>query len=414
MENATLVLPSQAATYAPNGDTNNSTAVAHRRPSPFTVFWVRLLARLHLSRLALRAYKSPARALQVLRKLHALKKNMAGGDGRRKFSAKNGRYWFGVYMPPFPSANFDKFMLTLMDRLEPHGLPVNAHEIVNFAVTTRCSMRCEHCYEWDNLNKPETFSIAQLKQIAAILTQEGAGHIALAGGEPMMRFDDVLELVKSGSRSAEWWIFTSGYRLSAERARLLKEAGLAGVVISLDHYDAESHNVFRGHRQAFQYATEAAAHAGNAGLVVAFSVCFTRVTANRQFAEQYMALARNMGADFVQWLEPVPQGHYRNKDVVLTAAQIEQLEQLFLAYNHDNEWAAYPPVVYHGYHQRREGCLSGGRLNVYIDAAGMVHSCPFCHSADFPVIEWLAQPLAKRKPVTACQVFAPQDTVMPA
>ncbi|HVF81792.1 MAG TPA: hypothetical protein VM884_07650, partial [Flavisolibacter sp.] len=37
------------------------------------------------------------------------------------------------------------------------------------------------------------------------------------------------------------------------------------------------------------------------------------------------------------------------------------------------------------YHQRRVGCFSGSR-SVYIDSAGDVHACPFCHTKSYNII----------------------------
>ena len=50
------------------------------------------------------------------------------------------------------------------------------------------------------------------------------------------------------------------------------------------------------------------------------------------------------------------------------------------------KYKKYPILLYHGYHQRRVGCFAGSR-SVYIDSAGDVHSCPFCHTKSFNIIQ---------------------------
>ena len=42
--------------------------------------------------------------------------------------------------------------------------------------------------------------------------------------------------------------------------------------------------------------------------------------------------------------------------------------------------------MYHGFHQRRVGCYSGSR-SVYVDSAGDVHACPFCHNKSYNIID---------------------------
>jgi MoaA/NifB/PqqE/SkfB family radical SAM enzyme len=374
-------------------------------PGKWEGFKVRLRAKLRIAWLALKAYKSIKKARVAIGHFIAFKKLIVGGDGKRKLTAKNGKYGFGLYVPPFPSQNFDRFVLTEMNRYVPHHLPVNAHQQINFAITTHCPMHCEHCFEWDNLNKHETFLPGELKEIMVTLQQEGLGHISLSGGEPMVRFKDMLELIKHGAKTTEWWVLTSGFKLTTEKAKQLKLAGATGIVVSIDHYNPEIHNLFRGHSDAFAQASMAVAASAAAGLFTAVSVCITRSNANRNFVMKHTEMCYRLGADYVQWLEPRAEGHYRNRDVMLGKESISLLEDMFETLNHHPDYEHLPTIVYHGYHQRRIGCQSGGKFSFYVDAAGMVHSCPFCHSHDFKVTDWLKQPLAERGMVTACKAF---------
>jgi MoaA/NifB/PqqE/SkfB family radical SAM enzyme len=374
-------------------------------PGKWEVLFVPIRAKLRIILLAIKAYKSLSKARAAISHFLAFKRMVVGGDGKRKLVTKNGRYGFGLYVPPFPSGNFDRFVLTEFNRFIPHNLPVNAHQQVNFAITTHCPMRCEHCFEWDNLNQQETFSLQELMRITGALQNEGLGHISLSGGEPMVRFRDMIELIRCGAKTTEWWVLTSGFNLTQEKANQLKAAGATGVVISIDHHDAELHNLFRGHHEAFAHATRAVAASSAAGLFTAVSVCFTRQNVTIDFAMKHMEMCYHLGADYVQWLEPRAEGHYRGKEVMLEKENIALLENLFEALNHDPAYAHLPTVVYHGYHQRRIGCQSGGKFSFYIDAAGMVHSCPFCHSHDFKVADWLKEPPGVRGMVTACSAF---------
>lgn len=399
------------ATFVPEKDTDifiskpEMAYQARKVPGKWEDFIVHLWAKLQIVWLALKAYKSVRKARVALGRFIAFKKMIVGGNGKRKLTAKNGKYGFGLYVPPFPSQNFDRFVLTEMNRYIPHNLPVNAHQQINFAITTHCPMRCEHCFEWDNLNKHETFSPGELREIMVTLQQEGLGHISLSGGEPMVRFKDMLELINMGAKTTEWWVLTSGFNLTTEKAHQLKAAGATGIVVSIDHYDPEIHNLFRGHSDAFASASRAVAASAAAGLFTAISVCITRSNANCNFVMKHIEMCYRLGADYVQWLEPRAEGHYRHQDVMLGKESISLLENMFETLNHQPEYEHLPTIVYHGYHQRRIGCQSGGKFSFYVDAAGMVHSCPFCHSHDFKVTDWLKQPLAERGLVTACTAF---------
>ncbi|MFD2202012.1 radical SAM protein [Shivajiella indica] len=372
-----------------------------KRKERFIQLWLKI----HVFFLTLFHYRSFKKTFEVLAIFQDFKKKAFGKNGKRKFSMKNGKYWFGIHLPPFPSKSFNKYILTELHRYVPHKSPINAFQQVNFAVTTKCPMRCEHCFEWDNLNLHETFAFNQLQEITRVFQNQGLGHISLSGGEPMIRFEEIVKLIGEGDKSTQWWMITSGFNLIEEKAKRLKEAGATGIIVSIDHFNPLAHNRFRGHQDAFSHGIRAVISAGKAKLLVATSVCVTKENANKEFLIKYMVMAKNLGVDFVQWLEPKAEGHYRNRDVELNKDQIQIMEEVFEELSHNPELRDFPPVMYYGYYQRRVGCFSGGKSSFYVDAVGMVHSCPFCHSADFKITDWLEMPSIGREEVSKCELY---------
>jgi MoaA/NifB/PqqE/SkfB family radical SAM enzyme len=134
---------------------------------------------------------------------------------------------------------------------------------------------------------------------------------------------------------------------------------------------------------AFDHAINAVRHAQDAGMLTAFSICVTRSFVSKQNLLKYAQLARDCGVAFVQLLEPKPVGHYEGKAVTLGKEQIDILEDFYLTFNFNKEFRDYPVVLYHGFHQRRIGCMSGGDRILYIDSAGNVNACPFCQTKNF-------------------------------
>ncbi len=355
--------------------------------------------------LALRQYRSVSKTMYVVRALQQLKEKMYGQSGERKVVYRDGKYWLSMYLPPYPSSNFDRFVLSEFNHILPHKGPVNQLQQLTFAITTHCPLQCEHCFEWDNLNKPETYTRPELESMLDQLQAEGLGQVSLSGGEPMVRYNEMLQLLRHGNGSTSWWMFTSGFGFTVEKAKALKEAGLSGIIVSIDHYDAALHDAFRHYPGAFYNAVAALRYARAAGLVTAASVCITRENCHDAFLEAYIRHAPEWGADFVQLLEARAAGHYAHKEVELTADQQQLLEHFYLRMNHDPTYQDAIPLVYHGFHQRQVGCMMGGNRSCYIDSAGMVQSCPFCHSHDFRVQEWLAQPAGLRSRITGCPLY---------
>lgn len=378
-------------------------SISSSRPSYLVQVALRIWVKIHIVYLAFKAYRSIKKVKLVFSEILKINRKVSGG--KRKYVVKNGKCWIGLYMPAFPSKDFDRYILTEMNRFVPHAFAINSYQQVNFAITTKCPMRCEHCFEWDNLNLHETFTKDELKNVISKLQARGMGHISLSGGEPMVRFNDMLELIREADRSTEFWVLTSGFNLDLPRAQKLKQAGATGVIVSLDDINAEKHNRFRGHNEAYQLAAKAANAINQAGLVLAISVCVLRENANASFLTAHAEAATAMGADFIQWLEPKAEGNFRGKDVTLTMELISAMETSFVILNQDARYRHIAPILYHGYYQRRLGCLSAGKSSFYVDSKGMVHSCPFCHSSDFHIMDWLSNTNRNEKKISACPTY---------
>ena len=328
--------------------------------------------------------KKPLLIKRLFTKMLQLRKDVWGGDLKKLYKI-DGRYYFNMYTPGWPSKAYDNLIKAELKR---QASPLTEKEKLSFiflAITRKCPMRCEHCFEWDNLNQKESFTRDDLFKVVDIYRKEGVLQIHFSGGEPMVRFKDLVELVAYASSSIECWVLTSGFNFTQQNALRLKQAGCKGVVVSIDHYIPELHNIFRGKGDAFKGAVNAIDAAKKAGLVTATSVCATRTFLDGGHLLPYMDFAKNLGVQFVQVLEPRKIGHYADKEVLLDEHHINELEETFTQVNHAPAYQQYPTMLYHGYHQRRVGCFSGSR-SVYIDSAGDVHACPFCHTKSYNII----------------------------
>lgn len=341
------------------------------------------LIRLQIFWIACRVLKSPRKILKTFRSLLTLRNTVNGGN-LDKIYRVNGRYYYNQYTPGWPSVAYKEL---IKSELKRHVDPLHAPErlsFVFFAITRKCPMHCEHCFEWENLNQKETFTKEELKKVVDLYQQEGCLQFHFSGGEPMTRIKDLPELMRHSSKKSECWVLSSGFNVTNENARQLKEAGCRGMVVSIDHYIPELHNIFRGHQQSFENAVKAVQYIREAGMVSSISVCVTKSFIEAGHLMKYLEFAAGLGVHFVQVLEPKDVGNYSNKDVLLANRHIDELDRIFKLVNYHPDYRHYPTVLYHGYHQRRVGCFSGSR-SVYIDAAGDVHACPFCHTKSYNI-----------------------------
>jgi MoaA/NifB/PqqE/SkfB family radical SAM enzyme len=228
------------------------------------------------------------------------------------------------------------------------------------------------------MHDPEKLSLTHLKSIVNQFEEKGISSVFLTGGEPLSRYDDLLELVRYVSRKCQVWIFTSGFGLTEKRCAELKKAGLIGALVSIDHFDESHHNEFRGHQTSFSKAVDGVKNAQKAGLLTALSVCITREFVSKKNLKAYMDFAKELGVAFVQFFEPRLEGKFEKNGELLSAKQVQLVEEFFLTFNDDPKNVEYPTIIYQGYHQRRKGCHGAGKRYLYIDSNGSINACPFC------------------------------------
>ncbi len=344
------------------------------------------LVRLRVAIIAIFNIRSLTRSFQALRYLDFLGKKYAGSFNPSKGFKANGRYFLFNHVPGFPSKAFDTFHKEELNLLQPFNSKARKLRSVILAITNKCPLNCEHCYESELLNKQERLSLENLKAIIAQLQGLGVTQIYLSGGEPLARFNHLLDLLYTAKKGTDFWLITSGTKLTAEKARQLKQTGrLTGVSVSLDHFLPDQHNAFRKRSYSYEDAVCAVKNCLTVNLAVGLAICTTKSFVSWDNLMRYAEKAKELGVHFIQLQEPYAVGSYAGKDVTLSDEQILILDHFYKEMNCNEKYKHFPMVVFHGFHQRRIGCF-GGKRYFYIDADGNIHSCPYCRSSHANVL----------------------------
>ncbi len=352
-------------------------------------------------------YKETGNPFSGLKFLKAVRKKyqaVFGGEFLKKVAKVDGRYYWRLAAPGFPSlANTLNFRNEFM-RIQANGSFYGLGTLI-LSITNQCPLHCEHCYEWKNLNKKDSLSTNDFIQIVHQYQEYGTTQIIFSGGEPMLKINEICQILNAAKPGTDFWMVSSGLGLSLERANRLKKAGLTGVIISLDHFNADEHDHFRGFEGAYEHAIQAVLHANQAQLVTAVSLCATRKFIQEDNFISYMELAKELGVSFVQLLEPKATGRYEGFDVELDADEIQKLETWYLQYNGSTLYQDYPIVNYLGYHQRKMGCFGAGDRFLYIDADGDAHACPFCGGKVANVLQFPVKDIIGLLAQRSCEAF---------
>lgn len=140
-----------------------------------------------------------------------------------------------------PSESHLPRMLRVRDGLKD-GLG-RAITYLRVSVTEQCNLACVYCKPRTGVAEraqPPAMSRNEVVQLVKVFTSLGIRKVRLTGGEPLLRRD--LETIIAGiSPEVEGRVHltTNGLHL-ARKARALRDAGLAGVNVSLDAADAAS------------------------------------------------------------------------------------------------------------------------------------------------------------------------------
>jgi GTP 3',8-cyclase len=215
-----------------------------------------------------------------------------------------------------------------MATLDRYARPLRSLRV---SVTDRCNLRCLYCmpepdYAW--LPKETLLSFEEIASIVDAFTDLGVDRVRITGGEPLLR-RDLTTLIRSlAARPAvrDLALTTNGVLL-APQARLLRDAGLHRITVSLDTL---SHQRFRDLTRfdsldAVLAGIDAAAHAGYASLkidtVVMRGVNDDELTDLLEFGRRYRAEVR-----FIEYMDVGGATRWTPSAVVSRREMLDSLE----------------------------------------------------------------------------------------
>ncbi len=135
-----------------------------------------------------------------------------------------------------------------------HDVPAKDHfsrrlHDLRISVTDRCNFRCVYCMPKSIFDKDYAFlphkdllSFEEIEQVARQFVQLGVEKIRLTGGEPLLRknlevlIEKLAKLRTTSGKPVELTLTTNG-TLLRKKSKVLKEAGLSRITVSLDAID---------------------------------------------------------------------------------------------------------------------------------------------------------------------------------
>jgi MoaA/NifB/PqqE/SkfB family radical SAM enzyme len=294
-----------------------------------------------------------------------------------------GRSYTTPSLPGYPSPAFEAAVARGGLDFASAGTPRNRYiGQVILGISPACTYACAHCYEKGNLRGADTIPMERWSEVIRQVQEAGAGVVVLSGGEPMLRFDTVIELLRRADKDrSDFHLHTAGNGVTPERARALREAGLRVAAVGLDDVDEARHDRLRGSPGAFRRAVAALEHFASAGLLACTNLCLTRELVRSGGLWRYFDLMKDLGVGLIQLLEPKPCGGYLGQPAgsFLEPEDLGAVREFVRLGNRTLRYAAHPLLYHLGEVERSPqiGCAMGGLSHFAIDSTGQVVPCVF-------------------------------------
>ena len=179
-------------------------------------------------------------------------------------------------------------------------------------VTSRCNLRCAHCYNESGADTADSLTHEELLRTAGEIAEFHPESVCLCGGEPLMLEGilEIMDVLRTGTGSLS--MVSNGLRITQETARELKAHGLDAIQISLDGAFAWQHDSLRGRRGAFAGAVRAVRVLKEAGIRQVFVSMIPNIL-NYGTMEAYFRLCVSLDISLLKFMPFMPMG--RGKSV---------------------------------------------------------------------------------------------------
>lgn len=203
---------------------------------------------------------------------------------------------------------------------------------MQFEVTSKCNLRCKHCYNRSGENKaPDAMTgdnwVAFAKKLVA---KGGILEATISGGEPLLLGEKLFEFMDVlHDDGTVFNLISNGYFFDKKVLERLQKYNFYWIQISLDSYSSALHDEFRGVKGSWERAANSAYRIALSGIPL--RIASTVTPRDIEHLEEYVRMAINLGASYLMIGEVMPSGRaFDNEEFLMSR---EELNQFYLTMN---------------------------------------------------------------------------------
>lgn len=243
------------------------------------------------------------------------------------------------------------------------------------SLTKRCNLKCQGCYHRTKDSSADEMDSKDLIRICSEFERMGTSIFVLAGGEPMIRWDVIKEMLVLHPHSL-FVMFTNGTLIDDEALVEMKQLDNLLLVISQEGNESAT-DLRRGagigvcvkslssklRKNGIMFGYSITVHRGNVRVVTS-NECYDQMISD--------------GAHFISYVEYVPMQEGTESMVLTDENRTLLMERL----RHLRKQRKAVVLGFPGDEGRFDGCLAAGRGFLHISPSGDVEACPAAPFSD--------------------------------
>lgn len=260
--------------------------------------------------------------------------------------------------------------------------------------TSACNLKCTGCWAAEyghNLN----LTFDEMDSIISQGKELGTHFYIFAGGEPLVRKDDIIKLCEKHNDCA-FHAFTNGTLIDEKLCKDMQRVGNFSLAISIEGFE-ESNDMRRG-SGTFSKVMKAMDLMKEYGLLYGTSICYTSKNYKDVTSDEFYDMLIDKGARFSWYFHYMPIGNDASVELLPNK---DQREYVYRRIRETRAFKGGKPIFLMDFQNDGRftgGCIAGGKNYLHINANGDVEPCVFVHYSnvnirDVSLLEALKQPL---------------------
>ena len=268
-------------------------------------------------------------------------------------------------------------------------------EYVVWEITLQCDLACRHCGSRAGRARPDELTTAQALDLVAQMAELGVEDITLIGGEAYLR-EDWHQIASAITRAGMNCSMTTGGRaLTPERARMVADAGIETVSVSIDGLEA-THDRLRAVKGSYAAAMRALENLAAVGVPVSVNTQMCGI--NLEEIEPLLELLAAQGIHSWQVQITVAMGRAADNPELLLqpwrmlelmpmvariARRCEELDVRLWPASNVGYFGPYEQLLRRDYPDLHQSGCDAGMRAMGIEANGDIKGCPSLPTAGY-------------------------------